>query len=117
MAKTYSKEELQELANETFAQYPNANKVFATVDGNVFLERNRANIHATPKGQVLEFDRPIVSEETKEKNTPKLSADDSIKQIGEITEIEALEPFKADTRKTVVKAVEDKIAELTASKQ
>ncbi|MDQ8012038.1 MAG: hypothetical protein REI96_06300 [Flavobacterium nitrogenifigens] len=114
--KTFSEDELKDLANKIFAQYPDANQVFATVDGNIFLERNRADIHAGAKGRVLVIDRPIaeVSDDSKkDKNSTKLSAEDSIKAIALVETIEALEPFRADKRATVIKAVEDKIAELT----
>lgn len=115
MKKTYTEAELKEKAKEVFAQFPKANKVFATVDGNVFLQENYANMHAGAKGRVLPFDRPIDPEKaTATTKTP--TADDQIKAIGEITTLEALEPYKADTRKTVIKAVEDKTAELTAAK-
>lgn len=114
--KTYSEEELKELANTTFKQFPNAEHVHATVDGNTFLERNRADIHAGPKGRVFTFDRPIVTESedsNKEKTAKiKLSAEDSIKAIGLAETLEDLKPFETDTRATVVKALQDKKAEL-----
>lgn len=113
MKKTYSESELKELAKEVFEQFPNANTVFATVDGNVFLEKNRAEIHAGKTGRIFTIERPIVKEASKEVIT---KADDVIKLIAEVTTIEALDAFKADTRKTVIKAVEDKTAELEAAK-
>lgn len=114
MKKTYSEEELKESANSVFEQYPNATKVFATVDGNIFLDENRANIHAGAKGRVLPFDKPLVKEE-KADATKNPSAADQIKAISEVTKLEDLEPFKADSRATVVKAVQDKTAELSAA--
>jgi hypothetical protein len=113
MKKTYSESELKGIAQEVFKQYPTSNTVFATVDGNVFLEQNRAEIHAGKKGRVIPFDRPIKKEEAKEAST---KADDIIKAIAEVTTIEELEAYKADTRKTVIKAVEDKTAEFEAAK-
>lgn len=113
MKKPYSESELKELAQEVFNQHPVANTVYATVDGNVFLEKNRAEIHAGKKGRVFPFDRPIKKELAKE--TPA-KADDVIKAIAEATKVEELEAYKADTRKTVIKAVEDKTAELEAAK-
>lgn len=115
MKKTYTEDELKALTNEVFEQYPKANKAFATVDGNVFIEENRANIHAGAKGRVFPFDRPLAKVE-KASDTPKApSAADQIKAIGEVVNLEGLEAFKMDTRATVVKAVEDKTAELTAA--
>ena len=111
MKKSYSEAELKEKASDVFEQFPNAEKAFATADGNVFLERNRAEIHAGPKGQVLEVGRPIKKEE-------KVSnkADDLIKAIAEIQKLEDLEQFKTDKRATVIKALEEKTAELEAAK-
>jgi hypothetical protein len=114
MKKAYSEDELKELANSVFEQYPSATKVFATVDGNVFLEENRANIHAGAKGRVLPFNKPLVKEEKADKKKTPL-ADDQIKAIAEVTKLEDLEVFKTDGRATVVKALQDKTAELTAA--
>lgn len=114
--KTYSEDELKELAKGVFEQFPNADQVFATVDGNTFLERNRADIHAGAKGRVLVIDRPIaevVDDSKKDKAGTKILADDAIKAIALVETLEGLEPFKADTRSTVIKAVEAKTAELT----
>ncbi|GGA84658.1 hypothetical protein GCM10008015_26800 [Flavobacterium palustre] len=112
MKKTYTEAQLKEKANEVFAQFPKANKVFATVDGNVFLQENYANMHAGAKGRVLPFDRPI---EAVKEAVKAPTADEQIKAITAVTTLEALEPFKADTRKSVMKAIEDKTAELTKS--
>lgn len=113
MKKTYSESELKELAQEVLKQYPAANTVHATVDGNIFLEKNRAEIHAGKKGRVFPFDRPIVKEAAKELVS---KVEDVIKAIAEVTTVEELEAFKADTRKTVIKAVEEKTAALEAAK-
>lgn len=113
MKQTYSESELKEQAGEVFKQYPAVNTLYATVDGNVFIEKNRADIHAGAKGRVLPFDRPVI----KEAVAPSTKAEDVIKAISEVTTTEELEVFKADTRKTVIKAVEDKTAELEAAKQ
>jgi hypothetical protein len=114
MKKTYTESELKELAKEVFNQFPGKNTVFATLDGNVFLEKNRAEMHAGTKGRVLPFDRPIEKPTVKETLT---KAEDLIKAISEVETIEELEVFKADTRKTVIKAVEEKTAELEAAKE
>jgi hypothetical protein len=116
MKTTYSEDELKELASKVFTQYPDANEVFATVDGNIFLQRNRADIHAGEKGRVLPIERPIAAvgdDSKKDKTGIKLSAEEAIKAIALVETLEALEPFKADTRSTVIKAVENKTAELT----
>ncbi len=115
MSKVYSEKELKEIANGTFAEFPNAKKAYATTDGNVFLEENRARLHAGAKGTVVPFDRPIETEETGKADAPAkpAKAEDQIKAIGEATTLEELEKFKSDTRATVVKALEAKTAELT----
>ncbi len=62
MKKTYNKEELQVRAQEVFKQYPNAQEVYATSDGNVFLMENRAKLHAG-KGNVISFVREFDADE------------------------------------------------------
>lgn len=114
MKKTYSESELQELATGVFEQYPTATTVYATVDGNVFLEKNRAEMHAGNKGRVLPLERPIEKEVAKAAKPAK--AEDLIKAIAEVKTMEELEPFKTDTRATVIKAVQEKTAELEAAK-
>lgn len=105
--KVYSEKELEQKALAAFAQYPNAKQVYATSDGNVFLEKNRASLHAG-KGSIVTFDRPIKEEEEKD-NAPKtLKAEEVIKAIKEAQNLEALDAFRSDERATVKKALEAK---------
>lgn len=123
MADILNKEQLQEEANKVFDQFPNAKRVFATADGNVFLQENRANLHAGKKGSVYPFDRPIEKKEDNEVNTEKPAkaklpkADDQIKAIFEAKTLEELEAFKSDERVTVKGALEAKIEELSKPAQ
>lgn len=109
MKNTYSKEELQAKANEVFSSFENAKKVYATLDGNVFIEENRARLHAGTKGTIVPFDRPI----DQDSDDIKLSAPERIKLIQEVTSLEALEAFKNETAKTVKAAYEAKLQELS----
>jgi len=96
------KEELKTLADKVLEQFPNANVVYATVDGNVFLEENRANLHAKG-GLVLPFERDIVDEQ---ENLDKLNVSDTVKLVLQTKTIEELSVFESDERTGVIKAVE-----------
>lgn len=116
MKKTYSEDQLKEKANEVFAQHPTANTVHATVDGNVFLECNRATLHAGT-GRVIAFHRPIESPATEDAGDTAdkpLSATDAIKAINECTTPDELKAFEGDDRKTVAAAYAKKAAELAS---
>ncbi|GIZ09986.1 hypothetical protein [Flavobacterium sp. UMI-01] len=115
MKKVLTEDQLKEKANEVFKQYPKAKQAFATVDGNVFLEKNRAEIHAGKQGTVLTYDRPVPEASESALGNKPAKADDVIKAISEVQTIEELEPFKADIRKSVIKAVEEKTAALLAA--
>lgn len=123
MKKTFSKKELKDKALKTLEQFPTAQKVFATVDGNIFLERNRAELHS--KDVIYVFDRSldseVKSETTKDpsgnknpgKKTPeRISAEDAIKNISEVKSLADLEPYEKDKRATVKAAYETKKEEL-----
>ena len=113
MKKTYDESELKELANKVFEQFPNSDKVFATTDGNIFLNKNRAELHAGPKGKILTIERPI---ETEKKATKEyaLNSKDTIAKVKAATTLEELKQFTDDERKGVIDAVEKRTAELTA---
>jgi hypothetical protein len=109
MKKTYSESELKELANEVFAQFPTATEAFATTDGNIFLRKNHAALHAGPQGRIILVQRPIVSESTEAaetENKPGMNVPDTIAAIKKATTLNDLEPYATDTRLTVIKAVE-----------
>lgn len=110
--KQLSKEEIEKKVAETFKGFPHTKKLYATLDGNVFIEENRAKLHATIKGTVLEFDRPI---EASEENEPiKMSAQEVIKLILEAQTLEDLAKYATDERKTVKAAFEKRSEELEA---
>ena len=112
--QTYSNEELQQIAKDTFEQFPAANKLFATSDGNCFLNENHAELHAGKDGKVFPFDRePAKPADGKSEEPKGLNAQDTIKAIKAVEKLEDLEPFKADTRASVIKALEDKTKQLT----
>jgi len=49
-----TKEELKAAAKATLKNYPHSKEVFATLDGNIFLEKNRAELHAK-KETIISF--------------------------------------------------------------
>lgn len=112
MKKTYTEAELKEKANKVFADFPNALKVFATLDGNVFLQENRAKLHAQ-KSRVLTFDRPIENAVATESNAPKSkTAAELIEELKAVNDLEGLKPFEESTFSTVKKEAEKKRAAL-----
>lgn len=74
--KRYSLKELLEMANDIFKKL-NVEKVFATNDGQFFVEENRALLHATPnKLSVFELkacDASEVEAETEKKALNKVA--------------------------------------------
>lgn len=109
MYKELSKQKLEEKASVVFKDFPNANKVYATTDGNIFIEENRAWLHAGAKGKVIVMERPVVDEPKKVKTAAEI-----IEEIKSATTTEQLHVFEKDEkRKTVLKAIEDKRTELT----
>lgn len=114
--KELTNKELQAKADKVFADFPKAEKVYATTDGNVFLEENRANLHAK-KGKVIPFDRPLSPEPLKEDNKDvKYTAVQAIELIKE-ADLVGLAQFANDTRKTVVEAYQARLEELGVSNQ
>ncbi len=114
MKTSYSESELKEKANEIFEAFPNANKVFATTDGNVFLEKNRAELHAGSKGKVYPFDRPTAAGNADEITYP-MNAKNTIKAIKAAEKLEDLEQYKTDERESVIAALAEKTTQLTES--
>ncbi|WP_417366888.1 hypothetical protein [Flavobacterium beibuense] len=116
--KTYSTSELKEKANEVFAQYPTVNEVYATPDGNVFIQKNRAELHAKQKDiRVKPFERELKgdSKATKTETVQAVerpNVTDTQKLIDAVTTLEGLDEYRQDDRKTVQKAVAAKEAAL-----
>lgn len=100
MNKTYSESELEGFAQKTFEQYPTAKEIFVTEDGQCFLMKNRAELHAGAKGKVYTFEKKTEAE----KPAPKMNAKDTIAAIKAAETLEALAAFSADDRKSVVEA-------------
>ena len=118
MKKAYSESELKDKAAETFEQFPTVNTVHATVDGNVFLDANRARLHAGVEGRVLPFDRPVEAKEATGDKQPKeypLNSTNTVKAIKAKQTLEELEQFKDDERKTVIDALEKRKNEILES--
>lgn len=121
MKKVYSEDQLKEKAAVVFAEYPNANTVYATFDGNVFLAENRAKLHAGAN-KVLTVHRPFdaAAEPATEGEATKehaMNAADTIKAIAACQTPEELEQYAGDERKTVNAAYElrKKVLELKAN--
>lgn len=113
MKKEFSKEELQESANKVFEQFPNAKKVYATLDGNTFLDENRARLHAG-KGMVVPFEKPVPTPD--EQTTKPKTAPELIEEINLLESKEALEALEInETRKTVLESITKRKAVLEAN--
>lgn len=106
--KTYSETELKAKTVAIFERFTTAESVFATTDGNIFLDKNRAELHAG-KGRVIQFDRPVPAPEAKEE--PKMTAKDAIALI-ETAALEDLAAFADDQRKTVQEAYQKRLEAL-----
>lgn len=116
MKKTYSKAELEKKAQDHFKEYPKADKLFATTDGQFFLDENRANLHAGAKGKVIEIENEGVSEDKSDTKKPQ-SADALIEASKSIETIEAVEAAivtetEGKNRTTVLAAYDARIEEL-----
>ncbi|CDF80573.1 hypothetical protein BN863_28610 [Formosa agariphila KMM 3901] len=121
MKKTYSKADLQKKAQGVFKSYPDADKLFATTDGQFFLDQNRANLHAGAKGKVIEVENDAVLESTETKTGKTLKAEDLIANAKDIETIEAVEAAivqetEGKNRTTVLAAYDARIDELKADK-
>ncbi|RLZ08595.1 hypothetical protein [Faecalibacter macacae] len=122
MQKKYSKSELEKQANVYFSENEDVAKVFCTTDGQIFLEENRADLHAKSeeKMAVFAFQNPRANEEVVEAETEislKESAGYLIGAFQLVTDVELLKKFLAEEqegkkRKTVLEVLESRIAEL-----
>lgn len=98
----YTDQELEQLAQPTFEQFPDVNEVYATTDGNIFVSENLANLHATSKGKVLAITRK--SHEVVN-IPPKQTAAEIIAILENATTLEEIIPYQFDKRATVKAAV------------
>lgn len=56
MNKVHSKKELEAMAADVFARYPEAEKLFAREDGNIFFDENSAGL-GRDKMKIYEFEK------------------------------------------------------------
>jgi hypothetical protein len=121
--KTYSKSELAKKAVDVFKTYPTAEKIFASNDGQFFLEENRAALHAKSlkKGQYFEIENEGEASADNSKDSKSKSAEDLIADAKDIETTEAVEAAivletEGKNRKTVLAAYDARIQELKADK-
>lgn len=113
MSKTFSKDQLKAKAQEVLKQHPTIKEVYATVDGQIFFMKNRAELHSTDK--IYTFSRGA---EVKESDTRLLTkAADIINFIEAATTLEAILPYEVDKRATVAAAYNAKKDELAKGTQ
>lgn len=107
---TYSEAELKEKAQPVLDAHKQTNEVYATTDGNVFLLKNRAELHAG-EGRVICISRPLQKAES---SAPKneMTAKETIKHIEEAEDFESIARFADDDGKTVQAAYTAKLEEL-----
>lgn len=108
-----SKDTNKQAAEKLFAS--TTHKVlWANPKGEFFTSESFGTL-SLKKGQQLEkFERPQEQEVVKVTTEKPLSAVDSIATIKEATSLEALVPFEADTRTTVIAAYNEQHAKLLA---
>ena len=121
MKKTYSKAELEKKAKDVFKEYPSAKSLFATTDGQFFLDKNRANLHAGAKGNVIEIENEFEAHsKSNSKDSDSIkpkSADTLIEEAKTIESIDLVElakevEAKGKNRKTVIEAYDTRMEEL-----
>lgn len=93
---------------KAFQKFPHATEAFETPDGQVFLNENRANLHAGPKGTVKTHKKS----ELNKTDDKKITAVEAIEKINAAETVEELTPFEGDTRKTVIEAYNEKLEAL-----
>lgn len=105
---------IKENVAKAFENFPETDTVYATSDGQVFLNKNRAELHATPKGKVQTFTRGVSEQEKSTKTNVVPNVKTTVEAIKQVTTLEELKAFESDSRKTVVEALEKRTAELLA---
>lgn len=105
---------IKENVVKAFEDFPETDTVYATSDGQVFLNKNRAELHATPKGKVYPYNRSdfVQKEEPLKEDKAVLNAKSTVEAIKEATTLDELKAFEDDTRKTVLEALDKRKAEL-----
>jgi len=101
---------IEQIVAETFEKFPAENTLYATADGNVFIDENRAQLHAGVNGKYTTHTRVV---EQKALEPKKKTAAELIAEIKEVETLEALQEYVADEkRKSVLEAIEERTAEL-----
>lgn len=121
--KTFSKTELTKKAIEVFRENTGS-VIYATTDGQLFFNKNRAELHAG-KGKtklgVYDIARADVALDPKEvdavKEDNEQTVDDIKELIAETSDLAELDKLLTDEkegkdRKTAIAAIEERIAEL-----
>lgn len=116
MKKTYSDKELEQIANKAFKNYTNAEQLFMTVDGQAFLNENRARLNVGAKGKIVK----VINQNfgvTEDQDTIPTKAKELVKFAKtaslEVSEAQlALETSKDEPRSTVIDALKARISEL-----
>lgn len=123
MAKKLSKAQLEEKVKGFFKTYPDAEKAFVTNDGNVFAQKNRADLHAKSDKdlKVTEYDNEATgANDADDDQDSKPSTAAEIIEFAKTATLEDAESYldaenKSDKpRSTVLKALESRITELKA---
>ncbi|MBV7268374.1 hypothetical protein [Winogradskyella luteola] len=121
MSKILSKSQLQEKADKLFKDYPNAEKGYVTNDGNAFLSKNRADLHASSdeKLKVTEFENENSGVADKNNDaSDTLSKADDIIEFAKTADAESAKKYldaeneAKKPRKTVVEALKARLDEL-----
>lgn len=111
--KKFSKKQLIEQAAGIFKKHPKASFLYATTDGQYFLSRNRAELHASSdKLSVVIIQVTDIEEEeiiTIKKLKPIVA---NLSDISQLEELLASEKASEDPRKTAIKLIEERIEEL-----
>lgn len=119
--KTFSKKELTEKAAPVFKNHPKAGVLYATTDGQFFLNKNRRDLHANASNlgiyDISRDESPLTPEGGTEPKLPSVAKlKDLVAEIDDEDELSALlETEKnGENRKTAVAAIEERIAETSA---
>ena len=102
--------DIKKIVAETFEKFPTTDTVYATKDGNVFIEENRAKLHAGKDGKYSTHQRIITAVE---ETVPMRTVKELVAESKEVTAVDDLQKYvHGETRKTVLDAVEKRTAEL-----
>jgi len=112
MSKKTTKERAQE-----YLERNEATEVHATSDGFLFVTQAFAMVHAKGLEDKKIIKYATTAEKTKADELSELNAVDSIAYIKEATEVEDIEAFASDDRKTVKKAYDERVEELTKEEE